>query len=149
MKFSRFLRIDLCSKIEQYMKKYAESHYIFDYKLIKVGVYSNQVFAGCNCNSPEASLLNHLNIYESKKFNSFYEARGHAESEIAGSMITFPSTRFILSAELPSGLYENCVYENGIKMDFDPSEKPIPDKLCHCGARFNGIVCPICGNWHL
>jgi hypothetical protein len=149
MKLSRILRTDLFSKIDQYKKKYDKSHYIFDCKLIQVGIFSNQVIAGCNCNAPEASLDSNLIIYESKTFNSFYEARGHAESEIAFSMVKFPLTRFVLSAELPSGLYENCVYKNGIKMDSHPSESPIPNKTCHCGARFTGIECPKCGNWHI
>jgi hypothetical protein len=149
MKLGRFFRTDLCSKIEQYKKTYDKSHYVFDYRFIKVGIFSNRVSAWCNSNSPEAELDDQLLIYRSKQFNSFYEARGHAESEIAFSMVKFPSTRFILSIELPSGLYENCIYKNGIKMDFDPSESPIPNKTCHCGARFDGIECPKCGNWHI
>ena len=67
--------------------------------------------------------------------------------EIAEAMSLFKSTRFIFTSPLSADIYEKIEYRNGRKLDLDESENHNHEKLCHCGARFDGIECPKCGNW--
>jgi hypothetical protein len=119
MKLGRILKTDLCSKMEINRNKHKNTIWTFDYEIVDIIICFNQVTAYCKSNTPEIYSAKPVFIYKSKIFKSFYEARGHAETEIAYAMSVFKSTRFILSAELPSGLYEKSEYYNGNRVDLN------------------------------
>lgn len=149
MDIRNFLKIDLVGRLDEYKKRYDADLSIFDHKLVKISIRWNTVFASSYSNSIHAPLNNHLEFYRSKEFRSFYEARGHAEMEIAKAMLRFPQTRFVLTAENPAGWTECSQYRNGERIDVDLNDSASFGALCYCGARFEGTTCPKCGEWRL
>ena len=150
MDIKSILKTDLVNMLLKYRKKYENSYSVFDHNLVKLYISENQLSARCYSNAIEAFFWNnHITIYESKKFKSFYEARGHAEMEIGKAMLRFPKTRFVLSAENSSGWTEDTEYRNGERRDVGSDDSAYSGKVCYCGARFEGTTCPKCGEWHL
>lgn len=149
MDIRKFFKTDLAGKLEENKKRYQGSYYIFDHNLVRVSIGWNTVYAYSYSNTPHALTTNHQLFYQSKKFGTFHEARGHAEMEIGKAMLKFPKTRFTLSADDPSGVREYSEYRNGERIDADLEDSTLVGKLCYCGARFEGATCPKCGEWNL
>ncbi len=151
---STLLRIDLVSELRKWRRRYKNSHYVFDSKIIYLSITKwntgkCSISAAAFCDDPLAggiSSSNYITFYQRSNFESLEQASEYLIDEGKRASAVFPNMDIYLTQNKDEDHSKYLHIQGGNISETNYIDTSQP--CIGCGVRFSGgtgSICPKCG----